>query len=117
MLKFLGAPLKEGSGEADFTSALIVPPTSEPALSIWLTSWPVTDGLLLTFVSTFAVVTGAFATETVPPSSDSSTVTFAADVWTAAAFDLSGTVIVTSTFVPKRLPAPNRLAPLWVAWI
>lgn len=68
MLKFEEAELDKASGAAPVTSALIVPPTSEPAFSIWLTSWPVTDGALFTFVSTFTVVKGAFATETVPPS-------------------------------------------------
>merc|ERR1719487_82090 len=70
------------------------------------------DGALLTLVSTFAVVTGDCETETAPPSSDASAVAFAADVWTAAAFDLSGTVIVTSTFIPKKSPERKRLAPL-----
>merc|ERR1712227_1188400 len=116
MLKLEEAP--DVSPAAAFTSALIVPPTAEAtvSLSIWLTSWLAADGALFTFVSTFAVVTGAFATLTSPPSSEPSAAAFAEEVWTAAACSLSATVIVTSTLAAKRLPAPKRLEPLSTTW-
>merc|ERR1712232_35919 len=110
-LKFDEALLVEGSteisGAAVFISALIVPPTSGPTLSIWLTSLLAADGEPFTFVSTVAEAPGALVTETSPQSSDARPVTFDADVKTSAACVLSGTVMVTSTFMDKRL-APKR---------